>query len=69
MDTVTRGQGEMTTFRVAGVSPRARVAGKTSSGHRSRQSGIRYGLSGTGSGAGTGAGTGAGLNLDLYQNT
>ena len=40
----------------------AKVGGRdTSSGLRSRQSGIRYGLSG--------AGTGAGLNLDLVLNT
>jgi hypothetical protein len=39
-------------FRVAGGSPRAQVAGKTSSGLSSRQSGIRYGSSGSGTGAG-----------------
>ena len=39
-------------LRVAGGGLRSRVAGKTSSGLGSRQSGIRYGSSGSGTGAG-----------------
>jgi hypothetical protein len=48
---------------VSGGGPRWRVAGKTSSGLRSRQSGARCGLSGAGAGAG------AGLNQYLNLNT